>query len=68
MKTPSNPAAEAIDRLVAQNIELSNLKTQTELGNKEYCDRLAAEIASNQTIIDMLTPGAEWVEAVEPSA
>lgn len=68
MKTPNNPAAEAVDRLLTQNIELLNLKTQTELGNKEYCDRLALEIESNKAIIAMLEPNAEWVDTPEPSA
>lgn len=62
MKVPNNPAAEAIDKLIEKNIELDNLKTQTDIANKEYCDRVAAEITSNQSIIDMLTPAAEWVE------
>ncbi len=68
MKTPNNAAAEAVARLEAQNIELLNLKTQTELGNKEYCDRLASEIESNTSIIEMLSSTAEWVDTVEPSA
>lgn len=65
MKAPSNAAAEAVDSLVAKNAELLNLKVQTEIGNKEYCDRIAAEIASNDSIIEMLTPAAEWVEVVD---
>lgn len=59
---PNNPAAEAIDKLNSTNNELITLRTQTEIGNKEYCDRLTAEIASNESIIKMLTPAAEWVE------
>lgn len=62
MKIPNNPAAEAIDKLTAQNAELAHLKEQTEIGNREYCERLAGEIASNESIIEMLTPTAEWVE------
>ena len=68
MKTPNNPAAEAIESLLQKNSELLNMRTQTELGNKEYCDRITAEMASNDSIIEMLTPSAEWVDAVEPSA
>lgn len=64
---PLNPAAEAIEKLNAQNAELLNLRIQTEQGNKEYCDRLNAEMASNESIIEMLTPTAEWVEAEEPA-
>jgi hypothetical protein len=62
MKQPSNPAAEAIEKLNAQNAELLNLRIQTEQGNKDYCDRLNAEIASNESIIAMLEPNAEWTE------
>lgn len=62
MKTPLNPAAEAIDKLVEKNVELDNLKTQTDIANKEYCDRVAAEIASNESIIEMLSSAAEWAE------
>ena len=62
MKIPLNPAAEAIDKLVEKNVELDNLKTQTDIANKQYCDRVAAEIASNESIIEMLTPAAEWDE------
>lgn len=65
MKAPSNAAAEAVDNLVAKNAELLNLRTQTEIGNKEYCDRITAEMASNNSIIEMLTPAAEWVEVVD---
>lgn len=68
MKTPNNSAAEAIDRLTAQNADLLNIRTQTEIGNKEYCDRVTAEIESNNSIIEMLTPNAEWVDTPEPSA
>lgn len=67
MKTPNNPEAEAIDKLTAQNAELLNLKTQTERGNQEYCDRLTAEMASNDSIIEMLSPAAEWVEVTDPT-
>lgn len=67
MKTANNTAAEQIDRLTAQNAELSDLKTQTEIGNQEYCARLESEIAANQTIIEMLTPAAEWVETQDPA-
>lgn len=67
MKIPNNPAAEAVDRIIAQNVELLNLRTQTEIGNKQYCDRVTAEIASNESIIEMLTPAAEWVEAEDPA-
>ena len=62
MKTPNNIAAEQVDRLTVQNAELLNLKTQTELGNQEYCARLDSEMAANDAIIEMLTPAAEWVE------
>lgn len=62
MKAPLNPAAEAIEKLSAQNSELAHLKEQTEIGNRDYCDRLAAEIASNESIIEMLSPAAEWAE------
>ena len=65
MKTPNNAAAEAVDSLVMKNAELLNMRTQTELGNKEYCDRITAEMASNDSIIEMLTPTAEWVEVVD---
>ena len=65
MKTPNNPAAEAIDKLTAQNAELAHLKEQTEIGNRDYCNRLDSEIASNQSIIEMLTPTAEWVDGVD---
>lgn len=67
MLVPNNPAAEAVDRVKAQNAELLNMRTQTEIGNKEYCDRLTAEMASNDTIIEMLSPSAEWVEAEDPA-
>lgn len=63
MKIPKNPAAEAIDKLVEKNIELDSLKTQTDIANREYCNRVAAEIASNESIIEMLTPAAEWEES-----
>ena len=67
MKTPNNIAAEQVDRLTAQNVELLNLKTQTTLGNQEYCDRVDKEIAANEQIIDMLTPTAEWTESNDPT-
>lgn len=68
MKTPNNIAAEQVDRLTVQNAELLNLKTQTEIGNQEYCARLDAEMAANVSIIDMLTPAAEWTESNDPTA
>lgn len=68
MKTPNNPAAEAVSRLLKQNAELLNMKEQTEIGNREYCDRVTLEIESNESIIAMLEPNAEWVETSEPSA
>ena len=67
MKAPNNTAAEQVDRLNAQNAELLTLKTQTEQGNLEYCARLDSEIASNESIIAMLTPAAEWVEVTSPT-
>lgn len=65
MKTANNAAAEQIDRLTAQNAEFEMIKEQTTKGNQEYCDRLDSEIASNTSIIEMLTPTAEWVEVVD---
>lgn len=67
MQKPNNPAAEAVDRLAKQNAELLKMRIQTEQGNQEYCDRLNAEIVSNESIIKMLSPSAEWVEAEDPA-
>lgn len=67
MQNPNNPAAEAVDRITLQNSELLKMRIQTEQGHQEYCDRLNAEIASNNSVIEMLTPSAEWVEVEEPA-